>query len=939
MLERASAAAWSVWAKSAGYGLGQRSADPSAWLPLPQHLADTSAVAGLVWDDFLSPHVRHRLAVACGSDAAARSTVLFLAGVHDIGKSSPAFGSQDRGLAMHAHEAGLRIPGGLFAAERGTRVRHEVVGYVDLQAWLQRNTALSSVDARRYSMIVGAHHGTPPTMSRVEEAQKQSEHFGEAATWGAVRSEILDSVASETGFDRLAEQGLPILDIATQAVLSAIIIMADWIASNTEYFPLERGDAAQRARTAWRRLNLPRPWTPSLAPLDPHEHLRSRFGLPGAAMARDVQSVACAQARAMARPGLLVIESEMGSGKTEAALLAAEILAQRFDMGGVFVGLPTQATSNAMFDRTQRWLEHLPGEDGSRQHTVFLAHGKRELHAGFTDAPLYDWAPGLDPEDKDARVVVHQWLSDRKRGLLSPFVIGTIDQALMAALKTKHVMLRHLAMAGKVVILDEVHAVDAYSSVYLEGALSWFAAMDVPVILLSATLPGKQRAALVAAYEAGCGGSGGEPSNLPPSEAYPVLTVTTGPGESGWATAEPSGAPKELTIGGIADGDAATVSRLRQDLAQGGRAAVLRNTVSRAQQSYRILKEAFPEANVILAHSRFLAVDRAARDQDLLERFGKGAPVDSRPQILVATQVAEQSLDIDVDVMVSDLAPIDLLLQRAGRMHRHRERDAARPAPLKRAQLWVSGVDWGQVPPQPNRAFARIYDEYLQLRTLGVLGIEPGRNRTVTIPTDIPVLVSAVYEGEVAMPQGWQEVENSARKASAAQSRERRRAAAAFRLGAPRRGRALDGWISAGLADPESPGKAAAASGVRDGADSVEVLMLQGNGQGGLQLPLWHPSHPGEPLPAFEAPSRELARAIRGCSIAVGQHQLGSWGLSIDQFIELVEASMSVVAWEDSPQLRGELLMVVDAEGNGTLDGRKWRYTVEEGMEVMAHGG
>lgn len=203
----------------------------------------------------------------------------------------------------------------------------------------------------------------------------------------------------------------------------------------------------------------------------------------------------------MPGPGVMVVEAPMGIGKTEAALAAAEVLAYRFHCGGLIVALPTMATTDAMFGRVLAWVRSLPSP---HQLSMYLAHSKAALNDEAGTLPRHCAGHLYDEQGKaSAAAVAMGWLSGRKKGVLSTFVVATIDQVLFGALRSRHLALRHLALAGKVVIVDEVHAADAYMRAYLCRALQWLGAYGTPVVLLSATLPPDQREELLNAYESG----------------------------------------------------------------------------------------------------------------------------------------------------------------------------------------------------------------------------------------------------------------------------------------------------------------------------------------------------------------------------------------------------------------------------------------------------
>ena len=309
-------------------------------------------------------------------------------------------------------------------------------------------------------------------------------------------------------------------------------------------------------------------------------------------------------ANTMDAPGILILEAQMGVGKTEAALAAAEILAARFGAGGIFFGLPTQATANGLFPRLLQWAENQPDD---LPRSIRLAHGMAELNEEYIrlqQRPVRvqdDWD---DPEAEEQRVQVHQWFRGSKQALLANFVIGTVDQLLMAALCQKHVMLRHLGLAGKVVIVDECHAYDAYMNRYLDRALEWLGWYKVPVILLSATLPARRRAELIEAYQQKR--RPGPDAPWKTSCGYPLLTWTDGAEVK--QTAIPPDAPgKTVQLTTLTEPELPAL--LRRKLAEGGCAGVIVNTVKKAQKIAQLLRESLPDKEVQLFHAQFLMPD------------------------------------------------------------------------------------------------------------------------------------------------------------------------------------------------------------------------------------------------------------------------------------------------------------------------------------------
>lgn len=474
--------------------------DPAsdAWLPLYQHMIDSAGVAAHLWDRWLPGNVCDALADAFGGEGQARCVFTWLAGIHDIGKAAPSFAEKvEPLLARMVYEGLPRLRG------RNTEFgQHWTIGHVVLSRWLQDRHHFSTATAEAFACVLGGHHGNPPTAAQLEVFTITG-RLG-TSEWHAVREELLTWFTAREGLTEIlpklaqAKVSQPI-----QVLLSAGVIVADWIASNTDYFPLlgpTGGVSVDRGEVGWERIGLPDAWDPVKPPREAGPLLRERF--PFMAEPRPLQVEVVEQAWKTPTPSLLLLEAPMGSGKTEAALAGAEVLAYRFGCGGVLVALPTMATTDAMFGRVKTWIEHLPG---GQELTTHLAHGKAGLNDEFTTMPsdlrvsgLYDEGP-----ESHAVAVAHSWLRGRKKGVLATFVVATIDQVLFGALKSRHLALRHLALAGKVVVVDEVHAADDYMRTYLSRVLHWLGAYQVPVILLSATLPPLQREELITAYESG----------------------------------------------------------------------------------------------------------------------------------------------------------------------------------------------------------------------------------------------------------------------------------------------------------------------------------------------------------------------------------------------------------------------------------------------------
>lgn len=884
---------WLMWAKSWPYP----PAEVEQWLPLHQHLDDSQGVAGLLFDHWVPAPVVRTIAEDAGVPVSAvRDLVVWLAAVHDVGKVSPAFSVQVRDLCQRM--AGFRVDPRVVdnAADDKvrSRVNHALVGHLAVFDWLL-GQGVDGADACGLASVVGSHHGVTPEWPRLVEVTEQVPYSGDGV-WSRARDEVLARAA------RRCAPSFPRLSSPSLVLLTALVIVADWIASNADFFPLwslgeaggpDDGRTQRRLKEGWSRLGLPARWVAPV-PGEVGETFAARFGMPATAV-RDVQVGAVDAARAMRGAGLLILEAPMGEGKTEAALLAAEVLAHDSGANGCFVALPTQATSDAMFSRVRSWLDSVPG--GA---TLTLAHGKAHLNDEYR---------GLARKARvvsECGAVAHDWLRGRKKAGLASFVVGTIDQVLFAGLKSRHVMLRHLALAGKVVIIDEVHAYDVYMSGYLDRVLLWLGAYRVPVILLSATLPDARRAELLRAYDSAAEVPEGHPG-------YPVVTATN---------LAPRTFPMPARSVPVAldrlDDDLDTLSAyLREHLRDGGCAVVVRNTVGRVQETAAHLANEF---DVTINHARFLACDRAAKDRDLLRRFGPPEKADGRPRrhVVVASQVVEQSLDVDFDLMVTDLAPVDLVLQRMGRLHRHDR--AWRPDGVAEARCAITGVDRSTTPPTPVRGSTMIYEAHHLLRAAALLDRD-----VVTLPQDIAPLVQAAYAEDPVGPPEWQPAMNDARQGAEQRSRRRRDAARTYLLPEPSTGD-LVGWLHANVGEANVGPRAMAQ--VRDGAESLEVLVVQRDVDGGFRTLDWVAGG-GRQIPLLGELEWRLARTISVCSLRL-PYALCHGGV-IDAVIRELEKTQ-IDSFRDTPALTGELVLALDDDRQAVLHGHLLTYDLVRGL-------
>jgi CRISPR-associated endonuclease/helicase Cas3 len=457
-------------------------------------------------------------------------------------------------------------------------------------------------------------------------------------------------------------------------LLAGLAVLSDWIGSNNALFsyhstpmPLEKywkEYAVPQAEEAIRAFGI----IPSTASTETGIHaLFPKIDIP-----TPLQSFAetCVIS---STPQLFIVEEATGSGKTETALVLAHRLMAQGHGEGIYFGLPTMATANAMYDRMGNAYGRL---FSSNSHpSLVLAHSGSKLSEKFRQSIGYPNQAANEqeyPDDTNASAQCNAWLSDnRKKALLAQVGVGTIDQALISVLPLHHQSLRLLGLSRNILIVDEVHAYDPYVQRVLETLLEFHAALGGSAILLSATLPQAQRQALISAYASGLGIDCSEVRQ----SHYPMVTHVTP------QTKEPAEHPIqrcEMTHRTIevecTDDPGVVMKYLSKAIEEGGCACWVKNTVDDAIETYQTLSKRFGDENVLPFHARFTWGDRIKKENEVLELFGKESiPAIRKGKILVATQVVEQSLDLDFDLMVTDLAPMDLIIQRSGRLHRHND--------------------------------------------------------------------------------------------------------------------------------------------------------------------------------------------------------------------------------------------------------------------------
>ena len=646
---------------------------------LPYHCLDVTAAGKILLEQ--EPSLLSRFEQLTAIPAAkALPWILFMLALHDLGKFAEAF------QQLHPE---LRMQWWGTIKKKIYDVRHDTLGYL---LWHDDEEGLDSLYAadggfigaddfydlfeealKPWLQAVTGHHGLPPRST--DATHRVSSYFREG-----------DAVAAKEFIDAMANLLQPDVDLLMQSsankrwrrqqkeaawLLAGFAVLCDWLGSDAAVF--RYCDEPMPLSDYWTTYALPRAEQvidcagiipAQVSPRKTIETLFSHITSPTPLQHH------CTEVALSDSPQLFILEDVTGAGKTEAALMLAHRLMAKGMANGIFVALPTMATANAMYERMAAVYRALYAEDA--RPSLILTHSARHLSERFQQS-LWQAETMEQPYgkgDQTASAQCTRWLADgRKKALLADVGIGTVDQALLGILPARHQSLRLLGLSSKVLLIDEVHAYDHYMFPLLKTLLRFHAGFGGNAILLSATLPMKQRQELTDAWH---DGRHRTTEDLEHAE-YPLMTRISDQ-ESVEIPVETRREVARRVDVKLVHSENDVLALVRDAVSQGQCICWIRNTVHDAREAYRQLKTSSwvaPE-RLSLFHSRFVLADRLAIEQQTLDFFGEHSSSEERHgRILIATQVVEQSLDLDFDQMVSDLAPIDLLIQRAGRLRRH----------------------------------------------------------------------------------------------------------------------------------------------------------------------------------------------------------------------------------------------------------------------------
>lgn len=664
------------------------------------------------------------------------TTIGILAALHDLGKISPGFQRkckawlEDNGLSRIARN-------GVWDTDMESD--HGKITHAAIQKYLNDN-GVDCTAGKYLSAVLGGHHGrlSPPN-DRGFMPRGQITESGSGIDWEKERNGAAEAARSlfESNLSGLA------IDDMSPALwwLAGLTSVADWIGSDERYFSVEGGmKLPQVVEVAKRCLVDIGCVRPQIIPaLSFHDLFHDTQKPDVQFKPNQMQSAALST---ITEPGVYVIEAPMGMGKTEAALGAAYQLLVSGKASGIYFALPTQATSNRMHLRIAEFVKRIaPVAVGSR-----IIHGNSWLmDQSATLSPVETAQDSLE----DARTG-RDWFSSAKRALLAPFGVGTVDQALLGVVAAKHFFVRHFALAGKVVILDEVHSYDLYTGTLIDQLIKTLEGLGCTVIVLSATLSGKRRGQIVSIPD--------DNNTNVAEHPYPLI-VGRREGNIFEPVAATPPASRDIEVTFNAGKDA--ISEVIKTAQQGGCVLWICNTVDTAQRQYRhFLNQAERCFPVGLLHSMFPFWRREKLEDEWMTRLGKDSTTRCG-SILISTQIVEQSVDLDADLLITELAPTDMLLQRIGRLWRHERENR----PLSKPRMCIieeekSLDEFRQMGTkdivEALGGKAHVYDPYVLLRSLLVWqGLE---RAAVSIPKQIRHLIEATYEALDDESIAWQKL-------------------------------------------------------------------------------------------------------------------------------------------------------------------------------------
>lgn len=750
---------YQYWGKA-----GSSSDAESAVHLLPYHNLDVAACGQVFLNRNI--HLAERIASIMQMDVkVAIDWVVYLLGLHDIGKHADSF------QHLRPDVCG-RLNPSYDGRVKAYDTRHDTLGWVCWHGLVRKKLCSQTISQELkdfYNDIypfwlkpIFGHHGVPPRVNNAVPRHYFSDHNKEAidqfiSDWeGVMKPEL--SVVEELMTDSQWQQD----QVRCSWLLAGVAVLSDWLGSNTDHFT-QIDKPLDSLENYWKHHALPGAKAvvnaTGIAPAKLSVECSFKHFFPKIESPSPLQN-ACQALQLDSRPQLIILEDVTGAGKTEAALILAHRLMSSGAGQGLFIGMPTMATANAMYSRMHTDYRRFFASEASPG--LVLGHSARHLVDKFQDSvlPLHESvaANGNDAVEKSGSAQCNEWLADsNKKALLADVGVGTIDQALLSVLPARHQSLRMLGLSTKVLVLDEVHAYDAYTSELLYKLLEFQASIGASTVLLSATLTQKQRRKMAHAY------SGSQQVDTLCNE-YPLLTQAVANRELYEQPVKSRAVVSRHVEVQFVHSIECVLEIIQSTIKTGQCLCWIRNTVADVRAAYQLLLDSgvVDSEKLLMFHSRFAMVDRLNIEHEVDRCFGiKSDSKVRQGRVLIASQVVEQSLDIDFDQMITDLAPIDLAMQRAGRLKRHTrsvngdfletgedQRGKAVLTVLSPEHTTAPTADWYKV------MFPKAH--YVYRHTLVLWRTAQALHRTGgwNMPSDARTLLEEVYSEEGALPEG-----------------------------------------------------------------------------------------------------------------------------------------------------------------------------------------
>lgn len=677
---------------------------------LIDHMIETGVVAGCLLSGVYKPLLRQLSVLTEIEESALAKKIIFICAIHDIGKAHPIFQGRDTEIENTLKAIGLN------QLTLGTKkIRHEK--YVET---IIKESYLLVCDANEensnyIAQIISMHHQKEKQENNTKVAKIQDKNKNKR--WSAIQKYLYHYMKEVFPFDDLniIKQNNPHI-FAIQNAILGILITSDWIASNEDVWKEQKSykDFAEindflENRKKWVSLFLNAEHLKYLSiPAVPD--FKTTFGFTGRPVQKDVEDIVHHN-----DVKVMLVESGCGSGKTEAALYAAAVLGHRYGLSGMYMGLPTGVSAAALQGRVEDFLcnkikvDEITKTKLLTSQAIFLKESE---------------------EDGSGDNLKSEWTDLSRQRLLYPYSIGTVDQVMTVARLVRFESLRMAGLSSKVLIIDEIHAYDIYMMAIIEKLIQICGELGVPVILLSATLPVTTKKNLFAIATGN--------NEITVHDGYPMISYVTKDNIFHEKVSESYEKEKEIEceVLPILYNPECIAQNAIDAISNGGCLCIIMNTVKDAISVYdEAKKQSGDGCEILLYHARMPMSTRDKKSKRILKLFGK--EWSNRPQraIVIGTQVLEQSLDVDFDYMMTAICPIDLLLQRIGRYHRHEDVGTIREQKTLQNKIQV-------LIPKSEESYGRPYDSYYLDATIDLLR----KRRQLMVPSCTPEVINTVYD-------------------------------------------------------------------------------------------------------------------------------------------------------------------------------------------------